>query len=250
MKLDYCDSGKGKPLLLIHGMLVSGKMFDELTLLLTDKYRLIIPDLRGHGKNKDMPGPYSVEQMASDIHDLLNSLELDKVAILGYSHGGTVAQTFAKNYPKQIDKLILVNTYSYNLATLQEKLEATSMLFLIKILGVRSYAKLIDLGAGGSHLTVAQTKTFQQMVLANNNKVAMEVVKSMLHFDSRPWLKLISSPTLIIRGSNDTAVPKHHALMLKEGIKNSQYVEIDQAGHALVLTHTKELADNIKVFLN
>ena len=59
-------------------------------------------------------------------------------------------------------------------------------------------------------------------------------------FDSRPRLGEITRPTLIVAGSNDQAVPIHHAKMLHDGITGSQLVIVNGAAHALIWTHTDE----------
>lgn len=248
----FTSTGVGKPLVLIHGMLVSGAMFDSLVPILSTQYQCIVPDLRGHGKNKDLPGPYTVKQFAIDLNNLLTNLKIEKVSLLGYSYGGFVAQQFAKDFPDKVNRLILVNTCAYNLATIREKIEAMLLFLLIKVLGVKVYAKLIgSVGSvDGLKLTREQVDTFQEMVLQNSNKPAMTaVVKSMLSFDSRSWLPAIRCPTIIIRGSEDTAIPARHAQMLKQGIEDSEFTEVAGAGHVLILTHTNQLAGMIKGFL-
>jgi len=59
--------GEGEPLLLLHGAMVSGSMFDPLVELLRDRVRMLIPDLRGHGKSDKVGGPYNVAALATDL---------------------------------------------------------------------------------------------------------------------------------------------------------------------------------------
>jgi 3-oxoadipate enol-lactonase len=68
-------------------------------------------------------------------------------------------------------------------------------------------------------------------------------------FDSRRRLTEIGCPTLIVAGSNDMAVPIHHATMLHDGIKSSQLVVVDGADHTLIWTHSDELVRVIDEFL-
>jgi pimeloyl-ACP methyl ester carboxylesterase len=68
-------------------------------------------------------------------------------------------------------------------------------------------------------------------------------------FDSRRLLAEIGCPTLVIAGSNDDAVPIHHAKMLHDGIAGSQLIIIDGADHALLWTHPNELARVTDEFL-
>src|SRR5512135_1859477 len=79
------QSGTGTPLLLIHGLLASGAMFQPVLPALATHHRVIVPDLRGHGRSGTLPGPYNVEQLAGDLAQLLDDLQVDAADILGYS---------------------------------------------------------------------------------------------------------------------------------------------------------------------
>ena len=95
------EFGAGAPLLLLHGLMVTGDMFRPIVAALASEHRLIVPDLRGHGRSGNLPGPYTTEQLAADLPDLLDRLGLGTVDILGYSHGGAVAQQFAFDHPRR-----------------------------------------------------------------------------------------------------------------------------------------------------
>ena len=60
----YRIEGDGEPLLLLHGLMVSGRMFDPFVELLRDRFRMLIPDLRGHGNSGGLAGPYDVAALA------------------------------------------------------------------------------------------------------------------------------------------------------------------------------------------
>jgi 3-oxoadipate enol-lactonase len=85
------QAGAGRPLVLLHGLLVSGEMFDPLLPVWSARHRLIVPDLRGHGRSAGLPGPYRVERLAADVADLLDGMNVARADVLGYSQGGTVA---------------------------------------------------------------------------------------------------------------------------------------------------------------
>jgi pimeloyl-ACP methyl ester carboxylesterase len=89
------DEGTGIPLLLVHGLLGTGESFDLMAALLGQRYRLVTPDLRGHGQSRHLPGPYEAEALAADLVPTLDTHGIEKVHVLGYSHGGATAQVFA-----------------------------------------------------------------------------------------------------------------------------------------------------------
>src|SRR5207248_4146971 len=101
-------------LVLLHGLGVTGAMFDPILPALTPQHHVIVPDLRGHGRSEDLPGPYDVPQLAADVIGLLDRLGLQTVDVLGYSQGGAVAQYLAYTLPQRVRRLVLACTYAYS----------------------------------------------------------------------------------------------------------------------------------------
>jgi pimeloyl-ACP methyl ester carboxylesterase len=82
-----------------------------------------------------------------------------------------------------------------------------------------------------------------QSILAANRSEAMRgAARGMIAFDSRPWLSEIKAPTLVVGGTHDTGVPRHHFDALVNGIPGASGRLVERAGHTLVWTHTRELA--------
>jgi 3-oxoadipate enol-lactonase len=79
--------------------MAAGAMFDPLIELLKDQFRMLIPDLRGHGKSGDLNGPYDVAALAADLDILLVEARFNRCAVMGYSHGGAIAQQLAHTRP-------------------------------------------------------------------------------------------------------------------------------------------------------
>lgn len=84
---------------------------------------------------------------------------------------------------------------------------------------------------------------------AGDRKRAFGAMRAMTSFDGRPWLGEIPCPTLVVRGSEDAAVPRRHAEMLADRIPRSHLVEIEGAGHALARTHPERLAQEVERWL-
>jgi len=244
------QSGAGTPLLLIHGLMVSGAMYQGVLPALASHYRVIVPDLRGHGRSGALPEPYSVEQLARDLAQLLDDLHLDAAHVLGYSQGGAVAQQFARDYPRRVRGLVLGCTYAYNMLSRRERLEGMLAPWFVRILGMRRLAGLLFSGVGGGQRLPPETARWLEGILAANDKTRMvAAVEAMKAFDSRPWLHQIRCPTLVIAGAEDTAVPLTHAHMLAERIPDAQLRVVDGAGHTLIWTHTDIFVQAVEAFL-
>ncbi|MFF2243499.1 alpha/beta fold hydrolase [Arthrobacter sp. NPDC058130] len=246
--LHFSERGSGKPLLLVHGLMVTGEMFDPVVEALAARHRVIIPDLRGHGRSRGLPPPYTAPQLAADLARLLDYLAIDSTAVLGYSHGGAVAQQLVLDYPRRCERLVLVCSYAYNMATRREWVEGHVMPPALHVLGMRRLAKLV-VGRAAPQLGSERTDWLAVLMADQDAQTMASAWKAAMAFDSKPRLAEIACPTLIIAAANDQAVPFHHAKMLHDGIPGSRLVVIDSADHALIWTHPDVLGRLVGEFL-
>jgi 2-succinyl-6-hydroxy-2,4-cyclohexadiene-1-carboxylate synthase len=101
--------GSAAPLVLLHGFMGSARTWQENLPAFTDQYRVIAPDLLGHGLSAAPPDAsrYSMACCIADLAAILDHYRLDRVHLLGYSMGGRVALSFAVAYPERVASLIL-----------------------------------------------------------------------------------------------------------------------------------------------
>jgi pimeloyl-ACP methyl ester carboxylesterase len=246
--LYFTERGSGPPLLFVHGLMVSGEMFAPVIEHFATRQRVIVPDLRGHGRSRGLPPPYNAAQLASDLARLLDHLDIDSTAVLGYSQGGAIAQQLVLDHPKRCDRLVLACTYAFNMATTREWLEGHLTPLLIRVLGMRRLANLV-VSQSMLQLDQERANRLAGLIADQDSTLMLTAWKETMAFDSRKRLTEIRCPTLVIAGSNDQGVPIHHAKMLHDGILGSQLVIVDGADHALLWTHTDELVRATDEFL-
>ena len=238
--LYFTERGSGPPLLLVHGLMVTGEMFEPVVDHFATRHRVIVPDLRGHGRSRGLPSPYTATQLASDLARLLDHLGIESTAVLGYSQGGAIAQQLALDHPKRCDRLVLACTYAFNMATLREKLEGHLVPLLLHVLGTRRFAKFV-VSQGLKQLGKERADWLAGMMADQDPKLMGFAWRETMAFDSRRRLAEIGCPTLVVAASNDRAVPVHHAKMLHDGIRGAHIVIIPGADHTLIWTHSDEL---------
>jgi pimeloyl-ACP methyl ester carboxylesterase len=246
--LYFTERGSGPPLLLVHGLMVTGEMFEPVIERLATGHRVIVPDLRGHGRSRGLPPPYHAAQLASDLARLLDHLDIDSAAVLGYSQGGAIAQQFVLDHPGLCNRLVLVCTYAFNMATPREWLEGHLAPLLIRFLGLKRLANLV-VSQGAQQLSQERADWLARLMADQDGKLMVSAWRETMAFDSRHRLAEIQCPTLVVAASNDQAVPIHHAQMLHNGIPGSQLVMIDGADHALIWTHPEKLMQVTDEFL-
>lgn len=240
----YCAvHGAGTPLLLIHGLGMSGAVFQPLIAALAARYQLIIPDLRGHGHSRRLPGPDSVARLAADVEDLLDLLGQRSCVVLGHATGGAVAQQLAHDYPERVRSLALVCAYARSAVTLREQIESRLRPELFRLLGAHGMALLAAQVGCPRGVDDADFAFVREIIAANDGRRVAPVARALLTFDSRPWLAMLACPTLVVAGGADVFAPPPYAHELAEGIPHAQLHVIPRAGHWLMRSHAGALLD-------
>src|SRR3982074_2114458 len=109
IKLYYETHGTGRPLILLHGGLMSGETFGPVLPQLAEQHQVITVDLQGHGRTADIDRPIDVRLMAGDIAALIDHLSLASPDVVGFSLGGGVALQTAAQYPSKIRRLVVAS---------------------------------------------------------------------------------------------------------------------------------------------
>lgn len=112
LRLHMSRSGSGAPLVLLHGFTGSGEGWAGLRSALADRFTTIAVDLPGHGASSapDDPARYALSRLADDLARVLDALDIERTALLGYSMGGRCALAFALRHPDRIAALVLEST--------------------------------------------------------------------------------------------------------------------------------------------
>ncbi|CAL1517791.1 alpha/beta fold hydrolase [Chitinophaga sp. MM2321] len=116
LKMYYEVYGEGKPIVLLHGSYMNIPLnWSHIIPLLARNRKVIVAEMQGHGRTRDISRKFSYEGMADDVSGLLRHLEIDSADILGYSMGGGIAFQVAVRHPEQVRRLVVLSgTYSHD----------------------------------------------------------------------------------------------------------------------------------------
>ena len=110
LRMRYLDwGGDGAPILALHGLASSAHWYDIVAPLLRDRYRIIAPDQRGHGKTTQATDGYGWHSVASDAVALLDAVGIARAAVFGHSWGGNVAVSVAAHFPERVSALVMID---------------------------------------------------------------------------------------------------------------------------------------------
>ena len=236
MQLDFDDDGPGPVVVLLHGFPMDRSIWSHQRSSIGAIYRLITPDLRGHGRTAAPDGIYSIDAMADDVIETLDALQLTEPLVLGgLSMGGYVALSIAERYPDRIKALILTNTRAAAdtpeaAAKREQNAHWVESSGDIEPVIAAMIPKLFAESTVKNHPEVVK-KLHQHM----SRTVPRAVVGALRGMAARPdrtdFLSRIAVPTLVIAGIEDAVVPPAEARAMAKAIPSGHFVEVPHAGH-------------------
>jgi 3-oxoadipate enol-lactonase len=242
------DQGKGPAVLLIHAFPLNRTMWEPQFADLIPHFRVIAPDIRGFGESQP-PSPWTMEEIAGDLHDLLNRLGIESCAIVGVSMGGYIALPFCSKYPQRIRQLVLANTRA-RADNDNEKAARNEMIAAIQqsgtaILPDRMLPRLLKPNSPQGVVTVVR-----KMIESVNSSAAIHAVTAMRdRIDFSSAVHRINCPTLVVTGEEDAIIRSEDSRELADSIPGSQFVQIPQSGHLSNLENPSEFNRALLDFL-
>ena len=230
----YTTMGSGPPVLLLHPFPVHHEFWTGAVARLSNRYRLILPDVRGHGDSGVGQGPATMAKHANDLARICDQEGIGHAAFVGVSIGGYILFEFWRRYRDRVQTLVLCNTRASaeNDASRAARLQsATEVLEL----GVDPFAdSMLPKLLGKSTLDTRPdlVQLARGMILKMSPEDVNLVQRGMAERpDSVPTLKTINVPTLVIAGEEDAAIPAGEADLMRQNIASAQLRMLPKAGH-------------------
>lgn len=212
IKLYFASFGAGSPVILLHGGAGNGDHWAFQLEALAAKYRVITVDARGHGRSTRDAKPITYELMADDLLALMDSLKLEKAALVGWSDGGIIALDLALRHPERVSKLVAYGA-NFNLAGTQKGGNSPAFATYFARCA-QDYAKLSPTPGDYKGLTAALRPMWRTQPNYKPEQLAgLEV------------------PTLILDGAHDEIIRQEHLKEMARLISGARLVFIPDASH-------------------
>jgi 3-oxoadipate enol-lactonase len=252
-EIAYQLLGSGSPVVLLHPFPVHHEFWLPAVQLLTYRYQLILPDLRGHGDSGAGEGPATMDKHAADVARILDHLQLGRVPLLGVSIGGYVLFEFWRRHSARVAALGLCNTKAPadspearvgRLRAAADVLEKGTEPFfqsmVPKLIGKTTRESRPDLVEGALRM-------MRKMSAGNVAQVQRGMAERP---DSVPDLKRINVPTLIMTGDEDILTGHAEAELMHRNISGSELKIVPHAGHYLPWEQPAEVGKLLRQFFD
>jgi non-heme chloroperoxidase len=251
VSLYYLEAGEGEPILMIPGWSQSAEQFKYQIAGLSDRYRVIAVDMRGHGESDKPAFGYKISRLAKDVRDMILALDLDEVNILGHSMGCSVIWNYWDMYgPDRLSKLLLIDQMpmiTSNPAWSEEEKTNAGSIFTPESLyqtcndlagpnGVETTAGFI-----GNMVTKNIAADEKAWIIERNLRMPRQHAATLLYnhstTDWRDLIPRLDAPTLVVSG-RVSVVPWKSQVWVSEQIKGARleiFEEADGGNHFMFI---------------
>ncbi len=252
-EIAYKSLGSGPPVILLHPFPAHHELWLPAAQTLLSRYRVILPDLRGHGDSGVGEGPASMAKHAADVARILDHAEVGRAAFVGVSIGGYVLFEFWRRYRSRVAALALCNTKAPadtpeakagRLQAAADVMERGTEPFfesmVPKLLGKTTLDTRPDLVEGAL-----------RMMRKMSPEDVAQVQRGMAERpDSVPTLKTINVRTLLVTGDEDVLTGPPEAELMHQNIPASQLKIVPRAGHYSPWEQPEEVGKLLRQFLD
>lgn len=251
-EIHYTLSGSGPPILLGHSFLCSRDMWAPQVGPLSERHLVINVDARGHGDSAPAPSGSTLDDMLADMLAVLDDVGTDSAIWAGLSMGGMVAMKAALETPERVRALILLDTDAGTESAFS-RLKYALLARIAGLFGIRPVLpQVMRLMFGKT--TLRERRTLSDEWRQRFASVDVPSIRNMVgtisgREDVTGRLGEITAPTLVIVGSEDTALPPECSLRIANEIPNAEYIAIEGAGHLSTLEQPELVTPTMLKFL-
>lgn len=249
-ELNYELEGRdGAPVVVFTGSLGTDiTMWQPQSHRLRDRFRTLRYEVRGHGRSAVPPGPYSMDDLGSDLLALLDRLEIERASLCGLSIGGMISMWTAAHAPERIDRLVLCCT-SARLGPPDAWHERAAA---VRAGGVEAVADAVLERWFTPAFREAHSDALEGMrriLAATPSEGYAGCCEAIAAMDLTGDLPSISAPTLVLAGEHDPATPPEHGRRIAELIPGARFEVVSPAAHLATVERPVQTTAMIMRFL-
>jgi pimeloyl-ACP methyl ester carboxylesterase len=263
-RIAYRDAGHGEVLLLIHGMAGSSATWRAVLPQLAKKYRVVAPDLLGHGESDKPRGDYSLGAFAVWLRDFLDELGITRATIVGQSLGGGVAMQFVYQHPDYCERLVLISSGGLgpDVGVILRLLSAPGAEFVLPIIAPKPVLQVGNkvkswLSSAGiqSPRGAEMWSAYSSLADRQTRQSFLRTLRSVVDYRGQAVsalsrLKLQGElPVMAIWGEKDDIIPVEHVYAAQAAREGSRVEVLPDVGHFAQVEAPMRVVDLIEDFI-
>ncbi len=238
--LAYTEAGTGPAVVLLHGFPLDRSIWEQQIAALSGRYRVILPDLPGHGGSAPVEG-ITIAGMASEVVALLDHLQVGRAAVAGHSMGGYVALAMVKHAPERLSGLGLIASQA-GADTEQGK---AGRFALAERVGREGPEPVVETLL--PKLFASESDPAREQVARLIRQNPPEGIQAALYAmagreDLQPLLPVLGLPTLVLLGEQDRLIPPDRSKSMAAQIPHAILVKVAGAGHMPMLEQPDQVS--------
>jgi 3-oxoadipate enol-lactonase len=238
---------------LLHPFPTHSAFYDGILPALSTRYRVVLIDLRGHGRSSTGEGAATMARHASDVERVCRELNIGKAVFLGTSIGGYILFEFWRQFREHVSALVLCNTRAAA-DTQEARAGRLNSVEDIRKFGPEQFfqatmPKLVGESTRRDRPDIAEAALNLMRVNISDGVIA-NLLGMAERPDSTETLETINAPTLIIGGEEDTATPPDNAEQMHNKIRGSELRIIPRVGHYACMEKPEQAGKLIRAFLD
>jgi 3-oxoadipate enol-lactonase len=251
IEIHYVVEGEGPVVTLSHALGCNLSMWDEQARVLRERYRVLRFDTRGHGQSSAPSGPYTLEQLADDLHALLVGLGIGETHIVGISMGGMIAQVFTLKHPTMVKSLVLCDTtsrYPPDVLPAWEERILTVLAMGMEPVVEPTLQRWFTPAFRKGHPEVMDR--VRAMLRSTPPKGYVGCCHAIPRINTTERLPEIRCPALVIVGEADKGTPVEMARAMHAALPSSELAIISSASHLCNIEQPEEVNRLLLAFLD
>lgn len=250
-RIHYLDTGKGNTIVLLHGFGEDSQIWNRQIAALSQKHRLIVPDLPGSGNSTMLSTPDTIEAYADAIDALLQHLSINECIMLGHSMGGYITLAFAEAYPERLAGWGLIHSTAFA-DTEEKKLNRQRGIELMQQYGAHAFLRNTIPNLFADSFKKQEPKVLDELIESAKAFTAEACCAYYKAMQLRPnrthVLSGSKTPVLFVLGTEDVAAPLND-LLQQVHLPSSAYIHIlEGVGHMGMLEATEKVTAYIAGF--
>jgi len=240
----FDGGGRAPTLVLSNSLATTLELWDDNVAALVQRYRILRYDHRGHGRSPVPAGPYTVEELAEDVLQLIDELGLERVSFCGLSLGGAVGMALALRVPERLERLVLCCT-SAQFAPPEKWLERA------RTARSDGLEPLVNATLGRWFTPTFRTARpeavarLRDQFLATPREGYAACCDALADWDARERLRSIAVPTLAIAAAKDPSTPPEQLELIAAAIPGAELVVVPDAAHLVNVERPEAFAGAI-----